>query len=81
MLSLLPSSARLPPKRKKYLKEKWRLGRHRADVDEGRAGKRQAKSMSKRGGSKVGGECFFFPSESSDVRLACCPQCTAEKSI
>lgn len=59
-LSLLPSSARLSPKRKNYLKEKWRLGRHRADEDEGRGGKRQAKSMSERGGSEVGGECFFF---------------------
>lgn len=60
MLSLLLRSARLLPKRKNYLKEKWQLGRHRADVDEGRARKRQAKSMSKRGGSKVGGNTFFF---------------------
>lgn len=30
---------------------------------------------------RLGGNAFFFPSESSDVRLACCPRRTAEKSI
>lgn len=47
----------------------------------GEPGKGRLKACQREEEVRLEGNAFFFPSESSDVRLACCPQCTAEKSI